>query len=207
MNEADRKYSDLFLYLWERGPLLFFVGSVFLSVVVVGLAMYLENRFDKLESQLPSTPPRSYQAPKHEDFLVAADEVAMLDLPVHQFVYVPAYSHVYRDGGAPFSLETTLSVRNVDANQPLFLRAVEYFDTSGKLVRTFLDETIKLAPLQTVEYLVERRDSSGGSGANFLVQWKGAADLDKPLIETVMVGILGSQAIVFAKSGVEITSP
>ena len=131
--------------------------------------------------------------------------VVLDELPVRQLVYVPVYSHVYYQGGSPYSLETTLSIRNTDFDEAVYLKSVKYFDTSGKLVKTHLDRAIKLAPLQTIEFLVERQDSSGGSGANFLVEWWAERQVDKPVIEAVMVGTVGTQGICFGRTGIEIS--
>ena len=86
----------------------------------------------------------------------------------------------------------------VESNDPRQPRAT-------LLVKAHLDRTIKLAPLQTIEFLVERGDSSGGSGANFLVEWLGEQQTDKPLIEAVMVGAAGTQGICFGRMGIEIS--
>lgn len=88
----------------------------------------------------------------------------------------------------------------------LAMGARRYYDTQGKLARSFLDKLIKLAPLQTIQFLVERHDSTGGSGANFLVAWSSDMEVDKPLIETVMVGSAGTQGISFSRSGVEVST-
>jgi hypothetical protein len=53
----------------------------------------------------------------------------------------------------------------------VYVSAVEYYDTDGKLSKKPVDQLIKLDPLQTIEFLVERHDVTGGSGANFIVEW------------------------------------
>lgn len=143
-------------------------------------------------------PPRSYAAPNLDDY--AAADVSVRSLPVHQAAYVPVYSHIYYDGGRPYLLETTLSVRNVDPKRPVYVSAVEYYDTNGKLSKKQVDRLIKLDPLQTIEFLVERHDVAGGSGANFIVEWHaGSGETHAPLIEAVMVGRSGTNAISFVR--------
>ena len=53
-------------------------------------------------------------------------EVQADDLSVRQLVYVPIYSHAYYQGGAPYLLESTLSIRNVDPKKPVYLSYVKY---------------------------------------------------------------------------------
>lgn len=201
--DQSKEFPGWLIWIREKGRYLFFGGGLLLTVIIVGVALHLESRLGKIEDGLQYVPPASYQVPDFEDY--DAGDVAIDMLPIRQLVYVPVYSHVYYHGGSPYSLETTLSVRNTNVDQAIYLKSVKYFDTSGKLVKTHLDQTIKLTPLQTIEFLVERRDSSGGSGANFLVEWCAERQVDKPLIEAVMVGIAGTQGICFGRTGVEIS--
>ena len=77
---------------------------------------------------------------------------------------------------------------------------VRYFDTAGKPTKQKLDRLVKLEPLQTIEFLIERRDASGGSGANFIIEWHAAdRSVHAPLIEAVMVGRSGTNAISFVR--------
>ncbi|MDC0936093.1 DUF3124 domain-containing protein, partial [Pirellulales bacterium] len=200
----NKSYPDWFLWIYEKGILWFIGGLVLLLAFILGTALYIDHRLAQVEDQLQFAPPRSFQTPDLEDY--APGDFDVDTLPVRQLVYVPVYSHVYYLGGAPYSLETTLSIRNIDPGQAVYLKSVEYFDTSGKLVKTYLDQTIRLGPLQTIEFLVERRDSSGGSGANFLVEWLADQQTNKPLVEAVMVGTAGSHGICFVRSGIEISA-
>ena len=194
-----------FLWMWEKGPYLFFGAGGLIAVTGIIAAVYLDGRLDKIENRLVYAPPRSYQPPNLENY--QTKNVAPDELPIRQHVYVPVYSHVYYGGGSPCLLETTLSVRNIDLDQSVYLKSVEYFDTQGELVKTYLDQLIRLAPLQTIEFLIERRDSSGGSGANFMVQWMSKTGVDKPLVEAVMVGTAGTQGVSFRERGVEVSPP
>ena len=188
------------------GPSLVILLGIVPFLLLLGLVGYqLDNRLERIEDQIDSTPPTSYRPPNLEDYQV--DDISIENLSEGQLVYVPAYSHIYYQGGSPYLLETTLSIRNVDCDSSLYLKSVQYFDTSGKPLKTFVDQLIRLAPLETIEFLVERRDSSGGSGANFLVEWMSIGEIDKPQLETVMVGTAGTQGICFSRTGIEIAQP
>ena len=190
----------------EKGLGMFlFLGTLPFLLLLVGVSYFLSERLDDIEDRLKYVPPPSYQPPDLEQ--LEAVDLAVGQLPVRQTVYVPVYSHIYYQGGSPFLLEATLSIRNVDRDQSVYVKSVEYFDTAGKLVQSHLDRTIMLAPLQTIEFLVEQPDSMGGSGANFLVEWMTAENVDKPLVETVMVGTAGTQGVCFSRTGIEISSP
>jgi hypothetical protein len=101
-------------------------------------------------------------------------------------------------------LETTLSVRNTDVSRSFVLQSVRYFDTDGREVRSFLNAPLTVGPLATVEFLVEAKDTSGGSGANFVVEWLAEEKISEPIIEAVMVGLDGAHGLAFSSDGEEI---
>ncbi len=122
-------------------------------------------------------------------------------------VYVPAYSHLDREGGDEILFAITLSVRNVDPSATVELTHVEYHDTAGRRVRRYLSEPRELAPLETAEFSVDTFDEVGGSGANFLVYWQGPSDAHALLTETVMIGHVGTGYVAFTSRGVELDRP
>lgn len=202
MNQG-KDYPRWFLWMYEKGPILFFVIVGLIVVMFGAITWYLDQRLDEVQQRINFVPPTSYEAPDFNNY--PAGDVQAENLPVRQLVYVPIYSHAYYQGGAPYLLESTLSIRNVDPKTPIYLSYVKYYGTTGELAKTYLDQLIKLEPLQTIEFLVERRDSSGGSGANFLVEWRSEPDANRPLVEAVMIGTAGTQGISFGRTGVEIS--
>jgi hypothetical protein len=195
----NQKYPEWFLWLTEHGVRIFILLAIALLVFVyVRTRTNTEERLHAIEDTVQHEPPRAYTPPNLDAYAVT--DVSVASLPVHQAAYVPAYSHIYYDGGRPYLLETTLSLRNVDPKRPIYLSSVEYYDTNGKLSKKQVDRLIKLEPLQTIEFLVERHDVTGGSGANFIVEWHAATrDTHAPLIEAVMVGRSGTHAISFVR--------
>jgi len=195
----DQKYPEWFLWFTEHGVrVLILLAIAFMAFVYTHSRTSTEKRLHAIEDKVQYEPPRSY-APPNLDAYAAAD-LTTGSLPVHQAAYVPVYSHIYYDGGRPYLLETMLSIRNVDPKRPVYVSAVEYYDTDGKLSKKQVDRLIKLDPLQTIEFLVERHDVTGGSGANFIVEWHaGGTQTHAPLIEAVMVGRSGTNAISFVR--------
>ena len=98
-------------------------------------------------------------------------------------------------------LAATVSIRNVSRRRPLVVKSVRYYDSAGKLVRDYVNAPSELAPLATVEFVIQQKDTAGGPGANFLIEWAGAPEMNEPLIEAVMVGQSGNAGISFASSG------
>ena len=193
------KHPEWFLWFMEHGVrVLILLAIAFMAFVYTRSRTNTEARLHAIEDTVQYEPPRSYTPPNLDAY--AATDVSVRSLPVHQAVYVPVYSHIYYDGGRPYLLESTLSIRNVDPKRPVYVSAVEYYDTQGKLSNKQVDRLIKLGPLQTIEFLIERHDVAGGSGANFIVEWHaGTADTHAPLVEAVMVGRSGTNAISFVR--------
>lgn len=120
-----------------------------------------------------------------------------------QLVYVPIYSHIYYgDQERAILLTGTLSIRNTDPVQPITLLQADYFDNDGKLVRKYITQPVTLAPLGSTRFVVKASDTTGGSGANFLVRWKAAAPANEPIMEGVMIGTSMGQGISFSSRGV-----
>ena len=129
----------------------------------------------------------------------AGSEIA---LSAGQTVYVPIYSHIYSGlRGNPFSLAATLSIRNTDPKHPIKLVSVKFFDSDGKLVKEYLDKPAELKAMASTRYILTEGDTTGGSGANFLVKWKSQTNVNPPLIEGVMIGTRSGQGISFVSRG------
>lgn len=199
--QSRNSYPDWFVWLWQYSPLLLLAMVVLGGILFAGIYT-VDSRLSDIEDQLLYEPPRSYKPPDLTKY--SAGSTSVDQLTHHHQVYVPVYSHIYYQGGSAYALETTLSIRNVSSQHAIFIESVEYYDTSGKRTKTQVDALIKLEPLETIEFLIERRDSSGGSGANYLVRWGAMETVDKPLIETIMVGTAGTQGISFSRTGVEV---
>lgn len=119
-------------------------------------------------------------------------------------VYVPIYSDIYNQTRDSRTLLTaTLSIRNTSSKDSLFVSKIDYYNTQGDLVRNYLEAPIYLKPMESIDYVIEQQDTSGGSGANFLIDWYSRKPLN-PLFQAVMVGGLGSQAFSFTTEGIEV---
>ncbi len=135
---------------------------------------------------------------------VSASEILAKPVVAGQTVYVPVYSHIYAQGGKPFLLEATLSIRNSDPNQPITISAVRYYDSRGQMVQNYLEKPVRMSPLATAEFLVGQQDIKGGSGANFIVEWVSDTPVNEPVIEAVMVGLKTQAGISFVRPGVAV---
>ncbi|CAA0110457.1 Uncharacterised protein [BD1-7 clade bacterium] len=170
-------------------------------IVVLFMVIYLGNAIRTVENMEERL---SYQEPS-----LKPPTTSTLDgtSNTQTTAYVPAYSHIFAAGGKPYLLETTLSIRNTDSINSLVITAVDYYNSDGHQVRQFLSEAKTLPPLASVEFLMTKQDTSGGAGANFLVNWSSEHQSTPPVIEAVMVGASGNKSISFTSRGVVLTTP
>ncbi len=124
---------------------------------------------------------------------------------VAETVYVPAYSSIFHgDREREFDLAVTLSVRNTDMKKPITVYRIDYYNGAGKPVHTYLAGDRTVGPLAAAQFVVRESDERGGSGACFIVKWRGAAGVNRPLVESVMIGTGGQQGVSFTSRGVTI---
>lgn len=122
-----------------------------------------------------------------------------------QTLYVPAYSYIYHGNKeAKINLTTTLSIRNTSRAEGIRILSVEFYDTAGKLLRSYLDEPVLMKPLESLRYVVKLDDDEGGSGANFIVKWEADKAVDVPIVESIMLGTGSSYGFAFLTQGVPI---
>ncbi|WP_421751717.1 DUF3124 domain-containing protein [Croceimicrobium sp.] len=112
--------------------------------------------------------------------------------------YLSVYSHIYsKSQERSEDLSITISLRNTDPDHSLYLSKAEYYNTHGEAIKNYLDQSVKLEPLETLEWVIDQKDRSGGSGANFLFHWAQDSLASDPLFEAVMISTSGQQGLSF----------
>ncbi|MEH2392340.1 MAG: DUF3124 domain-containing protein [Nostoc sp.] len=139
-----------------------------------------------------ATPSQKIVTPLDKNFKIASGET----------VYVPVYSHIYHHNRQEiFELAVTLSIRNTDLTNPIIITSVRYYNSDGKLVKQYLERPIQLDALASTDFFINRNDTSGGLGANFIVEWVAQTDISEPIVEAVMIGTDFQQGISFISPG------
>ena len=129
------------------------------------------------------------------------------DSLIHGTSYLSVYSQIYsQTEHKTHNLTVTVSMRNTNKTDSIFLNKAEYFDTKGHLIRTYFNKTIFIAPLETVEIVIDEQDKEGGTGANFLFDWTVKPNLNEPLFEGIMISTSGQQGLSFTTQGHRIQS-
>ncbi len=119
--------------------------------------------------------------------------------------YVPIYSDIYsQTKDVRFNLTATLSLRNTSFDHSIYVHEVDYYNSKGIKIRSFITNPIELKPMQSVEYVIEEKDTSGGTGANFIINWGSTSTKVKPIFEAVMISTNGQQGVSFTTRGISI---
>ncbi|WP_275331247.1 DUF3124 domain-containing protein [Nodosilinea sp. PGN35] len=171
---------------------------VSLRVVLIGLSL---GMLSACAPQAPATSPAP-TVPAQERFserpgitvLAAAPAAAVQG----QTLYVPVYSEIFdSEANRAFQLTVTLSLRNSDRAQPIVITTLDYYNSGGDRIATYLDAPIQLGPLASTEVVVDRTNTTGGVGANFIVEWQAAAPVSEPIVEAVMISTASQQGMSF----------
>ena len=113
------------------------------------------------------------------------------NLAVSGAFYVPVSSVSMSQGKLRADFSVTLSVHNASETR-LILKRIAYFDTSGKMVESYLKSPVALKPFSTIEVFIAANDVRGGTGANFVVDWAATGEIAEPAVEALMVGGVGA---------------
>ena len=134
-----------------------------------------------------------------------AANISQLDNLESGKTFLSVYSQIYsRSEHKTHDLTVTVSMRNPNPTDTVYIEKAEYFDNHGVSVRTYFDKPIYLAPMETAEIIIDERDKSGGTGANFLFDWKIKPETNSPIFEAVMISTSGQQGLSFTTRGVEL---
>lgn len=119
--------------------------------------------------------------------------------------YLSVYSQIYsQNANRVTDLTVTVSIRNTNADQTIYLNEAQYFNTKGELIKSYFKNPIFVAPLETLEIVISQDDVEGGTGGNFYFKWEVPTTADEPLFESVMISTSGQQGISFITKGIRV---
>lgn len=117
--------------------------------------------------------------------------------------YLSSYSQIYTESEhRTFDLTGTISIRNINRADTVYLQRADYYGTGGELVRGYFEEPIYVAPMETVAIIIDNHDREGGTGDNFYFEWAVRPGTHEPLFEGVFISTYGQQGISFTTRGV-----
>lgn len=133
-----------------------------------------------------------------ENWLKRSIDISKKDSLEYGKSYLSIYSQIYSNSEhKTHNLTAMASMRNTSDLDTIYILKAEYFDTHGKSIRTYFNSPIYLAPLQTIEIIIDEADTEGGTGSNFIIEWKTPKNCPEPLFEGVMNSTMGQQGLSF----------
>lgn len=200
MKETEqRNYRKIpVLFLW-----------IALALFIIGAALTLTAcHKDKVIGEVNIQNTEVDRPETWQTHLKAASLKAGERLSKREVIYLPVYSHIYSHDHVSLKIDLaeTVSIRNTDFQNPIILTSVKHYRTDGKLVKEYIRVPLKIDPMATADFVVPRNDSSGGSGANFIIEWVSRKQVNRPIAEAIMIFAASSHSISFLSRGEVIES-
>ena len=117
-----------------------------------------------------------------------------------QVIYMPVYSNIPHMEKQNYDLSAFLAVHNTDMKHQIRITKVNFFNTDGRLIKSFISSGQQINPLATMIFTIPKEDQSG-AGSNFLVEWMADQQVNEPLIESIMKDLSGTTGISFLSQG------
>lgn len=119
--------------------------------------------------------------------------------------YLSIYSQIYSmSEHKTHNLTAMVSLRNTSDLDTIYILKAEYYDTHGKSLRKYFNHPIFLAPMETTDIIIDETDITGGTGSNFIFEWKIPKNCPEPLFEGIMNSTMGQQGLSFTTQGIRI---
>ena len=116
--------------------------------------------------------------------------------------FLSIYSQIYtRNEEDQTDLTATVSLHNPNLTEKIYIDKAVYYNTHGESIRTYFNKPIFIRPMETVQIVIDGIDKEGGTGANFVFDWKVKQQTNEPIFEAVMINTYGQQGISFVTTG------
>jgi len=119
--------------------------------------------------------------------------------------FISVYAQIYiRSLNDQTGLTSTISIHNPNINDQIYIDKAVYYNTHGEAIRTYFDKPIYIDPMETLQIVIDGLDNEGGTGANFIFDWRLKSTLNEPIVEAVMVTTSSNQGLSFVTFGKKI---
>lgn len=150
-------------------------------------------------------PPKENEDIHQENWSKRQINISLKDSLEHGKSYLSIYSQIYSiTQHSTHNLTAVASLRNISDRDTIYLTKATYYDTHGNLLKTYFDKPIYLAPLETTEIIIDEINVEGGTGSNFLFEWKIPKNCPEPFFEGVMNSTMGKQGLSFTTQSIRI---
>lgn len=118
--------------------------------------------------------------------------------------YLSVYSEIYQfSDRQTYDLTATISMRNINSTDTVFIMKADYYNTHGDLIRSYIKEPVYINPMETIEVVIGQEDQEGGTGANFIFDWATTETAHAPVFDAVMISTSGQQGLSFTTQGIK----
>jgi hypothetical protein len=139
--------------------------------------------------------------------ILSPSQLAAAELSTGGTIFVPVYRGFYQFYGSTrdsYALTSTTFFYNTDAKQDIEVLSIDFYDSSGKLLKNLLDAPLLIKPQNSKEITIEPRTEPEECGAHLIVRWKSNQPANTPVVEVLMVGQVLNRGVSFLTQGCEV---
>ncbi len=141
-------------------------------------------------------------------FIISPFQLAATELSTSGAIFVPVYRSFYQVYGTTrdsYDLTSTVFFHNIDPKQTIEVLSIDFFDSSGKLLKKLVDKPLLIKPRNIKEITIQPgTQPEEDTGTHLIVRWKSVQPINSPLIEVLMVGQVLNRGVSFLTRGCEV---
>ena len=123
-------------------------------------------------------------------------------------IFVPAYRGFYQIYGTTrdsYALTGTFFLYNIDPKMAIEILSIDFYDSSGKLLKKFIETPLLVKPRNSKEITIQPRTQVDEDCASYLmIRWKSSQPANTPIAEVLMVGQVMNRGISFSTRGCDV---
>jgi hypothetical protein len=97
-----------------------------------------------------------------------------------------------------FNVNATIFLHNTDPDHAINIVKIDFYNTSGKLAETYLQQPLKLNPSAGTRIHVKNTvTGEEGTVAHFVIQWQADTKVVEPLVRGLLMGARGTRGYSF----------
>jgi uncharacterized protein DUF3124 len=129
-----------------------------------------------------------------------------IDLSFRDTTYIPIYSEIYvQDEVRKLGLTSAISIRNTSIKDTIYLEDINHYNAQGDLIHKNLENILFLAPLQSIQYVIKKRDVEQGMESSIIVIWGANSSEVRPIFQGIMISAYGRHGVSILTEGVSIS--
>lgn len=119
-----------------------------------------------------------------------------------KIIYVPVYSYISSDNNTEgIDLENIVSIHNTDCKNSIIINLVNYYNSDGELITSYLEQPIEILPLGSKNFVVPKTQTRQGASASLIVEWVAQEKVSEPIVEAVMISSVAPQGVSWVSQG------